>query len=157
VDPNGNNLGDGFTGKSGGGGAARWIEERVDLSGYAGEVVLLRFQQVTDDATNTPGFAVDSISVPEIGYFSDASDNDGWFSAGFVRSDGLLTQHFGLQLIRFGAEVSVEQLPVSLDQRAEVVLDNSDGHMERAVLVVSGLTRHTTEQARYRYSVELRR
>jgi immune inhibitor A len=157
LDPNGNNLGHGFTGKSGGGSASRWIEEWVDLSGYAGEVVLLRFRQVTDDATNNPGFAVDSISVPELGYFSDASDTGGWFSAGFVRSDGLLTQHFSLQLIRLGAGVTVEQVPVSPEQTAEVVLDNSDGRLERAVLVVSGLTRHTTEPARYRYSVELRR
>ena len=154
-DPNGNNLGVGFTGRSGGGKTAQWTEEQVDLSAYAGDVVLVRFEQITDDATNAPGFAVDDISIPELGYASDVEDDGGWFSAGFIRTDGVLSQRFALQLIRSGVETTVEQVTVEPDQTAEVVLDNSDGRLQNAVLVVSGLTRHTTEPAHYRYSVQL--
>lgn len=154
--PNGNNLGHGFSGKSGGGELAQWTEETVDLTPYVGDHLLVRFEMVTDDAYNAPGFAVDQISIPEVGYESDAEEgDDGWLSEGFVRTDGALGQRFALQLIRFGPEVTVEQVLVNEDGTRELVLDNSDDQMERAVLVVSGLTRHTTEPARYRYSVEL--
>lgn len=157
ADPNGNNLGNGFTGKSGAPkeGEAQWIEESVDLTPVAGAEALVRFEAVTDDATNGPGFAVDDISIPELGYSMDAERDGGWFPYGFVRTDGRLDQRFSLQLIRFGDQITVEQVPLSAAGSAEIELDNSDGKLEKAVLVVSGLTRYTTEPARYRYSVDL--
>lgn len=154
--PNGNNLGNGFTGKSGGGERARWIEQTANLSPYAGETVLVRFEKVTDDAYNSPGFAVDDISVPELGYSSDAEQDDGgWDATGFVRTDGRLSQRYSLQLIRFEDGIRVEQVPLSPSQEADLVLENPGGRPERAVLVVSGLTGHTTEPASYRYAVEM--
>ena len=154
-DPNGNNLGNGFTGKSGGGESPTWVEESVDLTPYAGDIILVRFEQVTDDAYNGPGFAVDDISIPELGYFSDAEDDGGWIPMGFIRSDGQLSQRFSVQLIRFGDRITVEQLPLDSQGGAEVELDNSDGRLHKAVLVVAALTRHTTEPAQYRYAVEM--
>ena len=154
--PNGNNLGQGFTGKSGGGDEARWVEESVDLNPYAGRQILIRFELVTDDAYNAPGFAVDDISVPELGYSTDAeTDDGGWFATGFVRTDGVLPEHFALQLIRFGSDITVEEVPISSAGEAEVVLENGGGRLQRAVLVVAGLTRRTTELAHYRYAVEM--
>lgn len=153
--PNGNNLGNGFTGKSGGGKSARWIEQTVDLTPFVGDVILIRFELVTDDAYNAPGFALDDISLPELGYRSDAEDDGGWLPVGFVRTHGELSQLYSLQLIRFGDEITVGQVPLSPSRDAEVVVENPDGRLEKVVLVVSGLTRHTTEPAPYRYAVEL--
>ena len=148
TDPNGNNLGNGFTGQSGG-----WREESVDLTPYTGDVVVLRFEQVTDDAYNAPGFAVDDISIPELGYSNDAEGSDGgWFPEGFVRTDGRLPEPFSLQLIRMGGEgISVERVPLSSSESADVEIQNPGG---KAVLVVSALSRYTTEPAHYRYRVE---
>lgn len=153
--PNGNNLGLGFTGKSGGE-VAKWVQQTVDLSPYAGDVILVRFEQVTDDAYNAPGFALDDVEVPELGYRSDVEgDGGGWFADGFLRTDGRLDQRFALQLIRFGREITVEEIPLSPSGSADVELQNPDGRLEKAVLVVSGLTRYTTEPASYRYAVEM--
>ncbi|MFN3928906.1 MAG: hypothetical protein ACK4OK_04660, partial [Thermoflexus sp.] len=55
TNPNHNNLGWGYTGISGGIRGPRWITETVDLTPYAGQVILLRFEVVTDDAVNRPG------------------------------------------------------------------------------------------------------
>lgn len=156
ANPNGNNLGIGFTGKSGPGGQAAWTQQSVDLSPYTGDVVLVRFEQVTDDAYNAPGFAVDDISIPELGYATDAENSDGgWLPTGFVRTDGQLPQRYSLQLIKFGDQISVEQLNVPPSESLDVDIPNPDGKLQKAVLVVSGLTRDTTEPARYRYSVEM--
>jgi len=151
-DPNGNNLGSGFTGRSGG-----WRWESVDLTPYAGDVVVIRFEHVTDDAYNAPGFAVDDITIPEVGYSADAEDSDGgWSGNGFVRTDGRLTEPFSLQLIRMGRDgVAVEPVPVSSTGSAEIEVRNPDGRLDKAVLVVSALSRYTTEPAHYRYRVEM--
>ena len=54
-DPTGNSYGWGYTGKSGGGEAAEWIHEQVDISQFAGEEVYLRFEYITDTGVNWHG------------------------------------------------------------------------------------------------------
>ena len=82
--PSGNSYGWGYNGLSGGSGV--WIEENVDLSSYAGEVVQLRFEYITDAAVHGEGLLLDTLSIPEIGYSSDfESDDGGWTAEGFVR------------------------------------------------------------------------
>src|SRR5207248_10507791 len=49
-DPNGQNLGNGTTGKSGGGDTPQWVRDRFDLTPWAGKPIQLRFEYVTDDA-----------------------------------------------------------------------------------------------------------
>ena len=61
-DPTGSSYGWGYTGQSEG-----WIQETVDLSQYAGEIVTLRFDYITDAAVVNKGFLIDDISIPEIG------------------------------------------------------------------------------------------
>ena len=66
----GNSFGPGYSGASDG-----WVEDQVDLTPYAGEEVLVRFHYVTDDAINGTGLCLDTISLPEVGFFDDASQN----------------------------------------------------------------------------------
>ena len=49
--PSGNSYGWGYTGSTG-----DWIQERVDLSQFAGQKVQIRFEYVTDAAVNEEGF-----------------------------------------------------------------------------------------------------
>jgi len=103
--PNGNSFGWGYTGQSDGGSKAEWIQETVDLTPYAGKRVLVRFEYITDDAVNRPGFALDDVSVPEIGYFSDfEADGGGWEAAGFARHANVLPQRWLVQLVLFGPQ-----------------------------------------------------
>jgi bacillopeptidase F (M6 metalloprotease family) len=46
--PSGNSYGWGYTGLSGSGKSAEWVQESVDLSEFAGKKVQLRFEYVTD-------------------------------------------------------------------------------------------------------------
>lgn len=109
--PNGTAFGWGYTGVSGGGESPAWVQERVDLSPYTGQAILLRFEYVTDDAVNRPGLCLDDIAIPELGYYDDVeSDGGGWQAQGFVRSNNTLPQRFLLQLIEFGPEVRVRRL-----------------------------------------------
>jgi hypothetical protein len=153
-DPNGNSFGCGYTGRSGGGGSPAWIQEQVDLSAYAGQEVLIRFEYITDDAVNLPGFVLDDVAIPEVGYSSDFEDgDDGWEAAGFMRHANVLSQRWLVQMILFGPETTVQRLELGEDWTGEWVVP-LDSSTSRAVITISGLASVTTEVASYSYEVE---
>ena len=149
TNPNGNNFGEGFTGRDG-----HWYEEKFDLTPYAGKPVRVRFEYVTDDAFNATGMLVDDISIPELNYQDDVENGDGgWQADGFVRVNNFLPQQWSVQLIKFGRQTSIDKLPVDASGRAQLTLQNFGGDISRAILVISGLTPVTTETATFTVSI----
>jgi immune inhibitor A len=151
--PSGNSYGWGYNGASGGGPV--WIQESVDLSTYAGKVVQLRFEYVTDAAVHGEGFVLDSVAVPEIGYFTDFEEDDGgWETQGFARIQNILPQTYRISLISLGgSSTTVETYTLGPDAAIELPLDLR-GDVDEIVLVVSGTTRFTREPAPYRFSIQ---
>lgn len=146
--PSGNSYGWGYNGKSG-----VWIQERVDLSPYAGQQVWLRFDYITDAAVVNEGLLLDDISIPAIGYFEDFENGDGgWQAAGFVRIQNVLPQTFRLALIeQRRGQTQVQYLPVSPDQKADVSFELKPG--ERIVMVVTATARITHQPAGYEFEI----
>ena len=155
--PNGNAFGPGYTGFSGHPAGStksltsEWVREKVDLTPYVGERILVRFEQVTDDAVNLAGMCIDDISVSEVGFRDDAEhDVPGWDVQGFVRSDNELPQKFLVQAILLnGQEPRVHRLQLDGQQHGTLIVEGYD----RVTLAISGLTRHTTEKAFYTYAI----
>jgi hypothetical protein len=146
--PSGNSYGCGWNGSSGG-----WIEERVNLSGFAGTEVTLRFDYVTDAAVNGIGMALDDFRLDAIGYASDLEqDAGGWKGAGFVRLMNALPQTYSLSVISVGRQTSVQNISLDADNNTtfEVTIG---GDVEKIVLVVSGTTPFTREKAPYQVEV----
>lgn len=152
-DPTGNSYGWGYTGLSGGDENATWIEERVDLSEYAGKKVQVRFEYVTDAAVYAEGFLLDDILIPEIGYFTDfETDQGGWEAAGWARIQNALPQNFRLALITKGNTTNVEYIPLSAGNLADISL-KLGGDFKEAILVVTGTTRFTRQVANYQFDL----
>jgi hypothetical protein len=148
-DPSGNSYGWGYNGLSGGDG--RWVQEQVDLSGFAGQEVFIRFEYVTDAAVNGEGLLLDDIAIPEIGYFDDFErDSGGWEAAGFVRIQNILPQTYQLALISIGDHTTVEYITLTPDNTAEIPL-SLGGDVDEVILVVAGTTRYTRQPAAYRF------
>ncbi len=142
-------FGHGYTSQSDG-----WIQEQIDLTPYAGEKVQIRFEYVTDDGPLRPGFLLDDIEIPELGYRHDAESGDGgWAADGFLRQANLLPQEWLVQLLRPEGEPAVEQLQLNPDNsgRWTVTL----GPDETATLAISGLTRDTAEPADYWFRISV--
>lgn len=151
-DPVGHNYGWAYTGLSAEEGY--WIEETVDLSGYAGEVVQLRFEYITDDAVHGEGLLLDDISIPEIGYFTDfENDSGGWENEGFVKIENVLPQTYQLALIQLGAVPSVQYLTVPPDNKLEIPIGIGSDGSQQVVLVVTGTTRFTRQSAEYQFKI----
>jgi immune inhibitor A len=158
-DPNGANYGNGLTGKSGvpasdKKGQAKWVQEKVDLSQYAGQKIQVRFEYITDAGVTHAGFFLDNIEIPEINYRYDVDSGDGgWEAQGFVRHANVLPQRWLVQLITVGQdETKVEKLPLTDDQTGRWNI-HLGADVTRAVLVINGLTPGTTEPAHYWFSV----
>jgi len=148
--PHSNSYGPGYTGQSEG-----WVEEIVDLSPYAGQQILVRFEYITDDAVTQPGMAVDDISIPEIGYSDDVESGDnGWTSEGWLRMDNQLPQQYLVQLVQVG---NTAQPVTHLLGPHDGIHGEWDitvgGDLGDAVIIVSGLAPVTTEPAEYQYSL----
>jgi immune inhibitor A len=151
--PSGNSYGWGYTGVSGGGIKPEWINEKVDLSEYAGQEILLRFEYITDAALNGEGWLLDDLSIDVAGYSEDFEDGDGgWVAEGFVRLYNLLPQTFRLLLIEQGSETRVREITLQEEQNAEVNL-SLGGVFDEAILVVIGTTRYTWQPATYELQV----
>jgi immune inhibitor A len=148
--PNGASYGWGYTGASNG-----WIQESIDLSDYAGQKVYVRFEYLTDPAVNGEGFLLDDVSIPAINYSTDfETDDKSWQAAGFARIQNAIPQTFRLALITYNSKgTSVQIIPVTSDQTADIPLAIGQNGVKDAVLVVSGTTRFTRLLAPYQFSI----
>ena len=152
--PTGNSYGWGYTGWSGGTEGGEWVQESVDLSPYAGQEILLRFEYVTDAAVNGDGLLLDDVSIAALGYTSDfEADDGGWQAEGFVRLFNRVPQTYRLMLIEKGRETTVTPLPLDAEQQADFEL-SLGGPVDEAILVVIGTSPHTWQPAPYRLTIE---
>ena len=150
--PFGNAYGWGYTGASGGGDEPAWIEERLDLSAYAGSQVLLRFEYVTDASVNGEGLLLDDLAIPAIGYFEDFESGDGgWQVEGFVHLYNRIPQTYRLVLVTQGQSVTVEEVVPDADGAAQTALSLASG--ERATLLVIATSRYTWRAAPYQIDI----
>jgi hypothetical protein len=150
-----NNYGWGYTGKSGGGDQAEWIQESIDLTPYAGKKILVAFEVINDLAVNLPGLAIDDVEVPEINYHTDfEKDDGGWQPAGWIRTNNFVPQKYLVQLVSFGKDgkIEVSRLPVNDDNTAHWDIPLSQ--LEKAIVVVSPMASKTTEVAHYNWTAQ---
>jgi immune inhibitor A len=147
-DPSGNSYGWAYNGWSGDN--LQWIQERVDISRFAGQQVQLRFEYVTDEAVYGDGFLLDDVAVPEIDYFADFENDDGgWEANGFARIQNTLPQTFRLALINIGEQTTVKKIELPEDNKLNIPIHIDD----ELIIVVSGTTRFTRQKAIYQFSI----
>jgi hypothetical protein len=150
TNPNGQNLGHGFSGKSGGGSDSAWIQETANLNAYAGKQIMLRFAMQNNRSVNNFGFAVDDLSIPEIGW-SDNVESGGkdWSSGGFVPIHNRVPQTWGVRAVEQKTDGSIVTHDLEIKNGAGN-LDVDFNNLNRLVVFVIGQTHFTTLPASYR-------
>ena len=148
-DPQANAYGPGYTGHSDG-----WVEESILLDDYAGQEILLRFEQISDDAVNEAGIVIDDVSIPEIGYFSDfETDGGGWQPEGWILTNNLLPQDAWVQVIYNMADGQFDVQRWRISEGSSWELDlNPETRV--AVVAVSPFAPVTTVPVVYTLNVE---
>jgi immune inhibitor A len=149
-DPNGQNYGNGYTGKSAEGSATPgWWQEQVGLTPYAGEQLLLRFEYVTDEAYSGPGVALANLRIPDIGYDDAAGGYSGWTSSGWLLTDNTVPEQFIVQVIANGATPAVYRMDLDVDNRGSLPLAPLAQAGQSVVVVVSAIAPKTSEAGAY--------
>jgi hypothetical protein len=74
------------------------------------------------------------------------TDDGGWQGQGFVRIQNQLPQTFRLAIIRQGGGTTVEHIQLPESNQVEIPL-SLGGEVKNAILVVSGTTRFTRQDA----------
>jgi hypothetical protein len=129
----------------------RWVEQSVDLSDYAGQEVLLRFEYITDPGDARHGIAIDDIAIEAAGYFDDAEDDAGdWDAAGWVRMDNTLPQRFIVQMVHSTGEVELLLGPDD-PPAGEWTIDAGG---RSTLLIIAGATPFTTLPGEYTYTLQ---
>ncbi len=156
-DKTGNAFGPAYTGTSGAGTSPQWVEDRIDLTKFAGQEILLRFEYVTDDAVNGPGLMIDNLAIPEINYRDDGEAGmGGWDAKGWVLNNNELTQHWLVQVLSLtSGGMKLQRMDIGADGRGELILENG-ANLQEAILIVSANAPTTTETATYNYTISPR-
>ncbi len=142
--PVGNSYGMGYTGLS-----RDWIDESVDLTGYAGQEILLRFHYVTDDAVHGSGMCVRRVSIPELGQTMDDGE---WKGDGFAWTDNRVKQDYIVQVIEVGQVNRVTQMQLDKSNSGSVVIA-SPGELDQLVIAVAAAAPKTRQEAEYTLAV----
>jgi hypothetical protein len=153
TNPNDQNLGHGFSGISGGGKEAAWIEETANLSPYAGQHIRLRFAMLNDLMVNHYGFAVDDISIPEIGWSDNAEAGEsGWKPDGFILSHNYVPQVWRVRAVEQNKDGTISVLDLAITN-GKGKLDVDLTALNHLIVFVIGQTRYTTIPAAYQVEV----
>jgi len=153
TDPNGQNLGHGFSGLSGNGNEAAWIQETANLNAYAGKRILLRFAMQNNRSVNNSGFAVDDLSIPEIGWSDNAESGDkDWTSVGFVRIHNRIPQVWSVRGVEQNKDGSIVVHDLDI-KNGTGKLEIDFSKLNRLVVFIIGETRYTTLPASYQVEV----
>ena len=156
ANPVGTAFGPGYTGSSRG-----WVEERVDLSDYAGQEITVRFQYVTDDALNDIGLCLRRLAIPEAGLAAGSAagagaDDMNWQPRGFIHIDNRVRQDYVLQVLQKGAENRVTRIPLTPDGSGgwvgEALVEPYPG-LEHVMVAVSAFAPSTRLKAPYQLSI----
>ncbi len=153
--PYGNNLGVGYTGVSGGGETPQWVQERIDLSAYAGQKILVGFEYVTDDAFTRPGFFVDDVRIDAVGLadgFEEPSTR--WVQEGFLRTDTFVPQAYLIQVIQVKKNKMKPLQRYIVTQDESLEFEVQDIGAWDTTLAISALAPLTWEVADYTLTIQ---
>ncbi len=153
TDPNGQNYGHGFSGISGNGSEAAWIEETANLNAYAGRQILLRFAMQNNRSVNNFGFAVDDLSIPQIGWNDNAeAEGRDWIADGFIAIHNHVPQVWAVRAVEQKMDGSIRVHDLDIKKGiGELDIDFSD--VRRLVVFIIGQTHYTTLPAAYQVSI----
>jgi Immune inhibitor A peptidase M6/PDZ domain len=138
-----------------------WTAQTVDLSAYAGQPILLRFDYVSADDSADRGIAIDNIAIPEINYIDEAEAGvQGWTLNGWQQITNEVRQRFLVQYALLkpdnNSSSRIARLIGPRDRDTSGAWDFSLQAGEFLVVAVSGLNSDSDALATYTLGAQSR-
>jgi hypothetical protein len=134
-----------------------WVEKQIDLTGFAGAEVQLRFDYVTRHGASDKGFLLDDLTIAELGLEDACEESGDWQAEGFLLAGAMVPVRWVVQVIdiyREGYSLQVSRMSLDDRQTGELQLELRPlggllGNRGRGILAISALARGTTEPLPY--------
>jgi hypothetical protein len=142
-------AGPSYSGQSG-----SWVEQRVNLSDFAGRQVLVRFEYVTDGGRTLSGVALDDLGIVELGDLDDVEHPSSvWMADGFLRIRDRVAQGWSLAVVvqAAGQPATVATVPLDALNTGRATVTVPDG--ATATIAVGAMAPFTAHPASYKLSV----
>jgi hypothetical protein len=132
-----------------------WLPQTVDLTPWAGQPIVLRFETVTQPGRESAGLALDNLAIEAIGW-SDDGTGDGWTFEGWTQTANSLPQPWIVQAVTTGSASSPARVHALLAPDAETpagewALTLAPG--ETLLLAVSAVNANAARPATYDLSL----
>ncbi len=137
---------------------ALWRHQEVDLTAYAGQEVLLRFETVTLPGLEHQGFALDNLDIPEINFADGGDQIDTWTADGWVQTTNSVEQQFLVQAISSPTEstpLSVQPVIGPEDHETEGEWPFALARGQQLVVIVSAVNDDTAQSAEFSLVVDV--
>ncbi len=133
-----------------------WMEERIDLSRYAGKPILIRFEYLTDTTATGPGIVLDDIRIPELNYVDDTeSASTVWNPEGFLRIPAVTAQHWTVSLVSVPSDGSAPTVtPLALDASNVGGTTCTVPADSMLTIVIGAMAPFTVDEVNYKLSVQ---
>jgi len=147
--PNGNSYGPGLTGNSMG-----WVQDSADISSYAGQEILIRFEYITDDALFAKGICLDDFEIRAINWTDDTTTTGNWIPKGFALVQTTIPTDYLIQVIhkKDSGDPMVYRLPVNKNATGTINLSDIEKD-DLIITIVSAVTRQSTTPTDYTLTI----
>jgi immune inhibitor A len=130
-----------------------WVQETIDLTPFAGQEILLRFEYVTDPILTHAGLALDDIRIPEIGFADDAENDQNWQANGFIRATGEIPQIWHVLLLQnIDSAWRVTELPLADGHTLNHTITSQPG-APAPILIIAAAAPMTLQTASYQLTI----
>lgn len=149
LNPNGNSYGPGLTGNSMG-----WVQDSADISSYAGQEILIRFEYITDDALFAKGICLDDFEIRAINWTDDTTTTGNWIPKGFTLVQTTIPTDYLIQVIhkKDSEDPVVYRLPVNKNATGTINLSDIEKD-DLIITIVSAVTRQSTTPTEYTLTI----
>ncbi len=133
-----------------------WLTQTLDLSAFAGQEILLRFEYISLPRQENPGIAIDNIAIPEIDYLDDTETTSDWENNGWQQLDNQLEQNFLVQVLVGGTQTAPPSVRQLIDPADRATSGEWTFNLEAnqiILLAISGLNDDTSEPAQFDLSI----
>lgn len=133
-----------------------WLAQTVDLTPFAGQSILLRFETVTQSGQASSGLALDNLAVEALGWADDGT-GDGWTLDGWAQTTNRTPQPWIVQAVTTGSVTTPARVysligPGAATAEGEWPFTLSTG--ETLLLTVSAANAEAARPAAYNLSLE---
>lgn len=137
--------------------STEWVDERIDLSQYVGQTVLIRFEYLTDGSVSLPGVVLDDIGIAELNYLDTVEEPlSVWYPEGFLRVPQAVDQNWAVAVLLQDAAQNTSVYPLPLDNNHTGGLTITVPEHGTATVVIGAMAPFSSECARYKIAIQPR-